>query len=329
MKILVTGASGFLGKEIVGSVLEQDLEVICVYNKKKPEKSVTDNQKVKIYQADVSDKDQIKKIDLDEKVDVIIHCAGLAHQFGRTGKESFRRVNVTGTKNICELAVKLGCKRFILISSVSVYGNQNSGIANMVTEDSECHPKDFYAESKLESELICREICRKHGMSLSILRPSTIIGEGDRGNVSRLIKLIDRGYFFWFGQGLNYKSLIYKKDVAQACLEILHKSDRNFEIYNLSAEPFTMKEIVSEISNSLNKKDSHISFPEAIPRLLFNLNRKTLRIGKILKLEETFRKWVSDDLFSANLIKEQYGFEPQVSIREAIRLETEAYLRQK
>lgn len=325
MKVLVTGASGFLGKEVIKNLLEKNCEIIGIYNKNKLENYDKNCLNLKFFQADITDKSKLQEIKSGEKVDYIIHCAGLAHQFVKTDKEKFRRVNVVGTENICELALKVEAKRFILISSVSVYGNNNSSLTNMITEKHPCSPRDFYAESKLESELLCKQLCADNGVNLSVLRPATIIGEGDKGNVQRLINLIDKGYFIWLGHGTNYKSLIYKKDVAQACFEILEKSKQKFETYNLSAEPISMKEIVNEISLTLNKKDRYITFPEIIPKLIFKLNQKILRVGKILKLEETVRKWKSDEVFSSDLIKDKYGFKASVSAREGIRLETESF----
>lgn len=327
MKVLVTGASGFLGRAITKVLVDANYEIIGIYNKNKIEKSESrsDFHRVKFSQADITDKNRLDASIGDIKADVVIHCAGLAHQFGKTDKERFRKVNVVGTENICELALKLSAKRFILISSVSVYGNRDSSLTNMITENHPCSPRDIYAESKLESEEICRKICLDNQVNLSILRPATIIGEGDRGNVNRLINLIDKGYFLWLGSGSNYKSLIYKNDVAQSCLEVIAKSNQKFEVFNLSAEPVTMREIVNEISLTLGKSSKYISFPESIPELLFKLNQNTFKFGKLLKLEETIRKWKSNELFSSRLIKDKYGFEPLVSAKEAIRLETESF----
>jgi len=325
MKVLITGASGFLGREITNFLIEKKYEIIGIYNKNKIGNIYSDNSQVKYFQADLTDKKKLNHIIGDITVDVIIHCAGLAHQFGNTDKERFQRINVFGTENISKLAKRIGAKRFILISSVSVYGSQDSNPANMIGENHPCNPRDFYAESKLESEHICRKLCFENDINLSILRPATIIGEGDRGNVFRLINLINKGYFFWVGQGSNYKSLIYKKDVAQVCFEIIAKSDVKFEVFNLSAEPITMADIVNEISKTLGKSSKYIHLPESIPKLIFNLNRNTFKIEKLEKLEETIRKWKSNEVFSSRLIKDKYGFKPALTAREGIKLETESF----
>lgn len=326
MRVLVTGGTGFLGKEIVRLLVENNFEVLCLATKKSVD-SFIDNQLLSFLEADISSTEQLDKINSIENIDVLIHCAGLAHQFGKINPERFYEVNVTGSKNVAEFAVKLGCERLILISSVAVYGFKKANIISPIDEETKCNPKGVYAESKYQGELICREICSENNIALTVLRPATIIGEGDRGNVYRLIKVLKKGLFIWIGKGTNYKSLIYKKDVAEACLEILKRSNENFEIYNLSAEPVTMKEIVSEISKLLNKKNSNIIIPESFLNLIFQLNKKTLKSGKIEKLFETIEKWKSDEVFSSKKIREKYGFVAKTSAKEALKKETEYFLK--
>jgi nucleoside-diphosphate-sugar epimerase len=245
-------------------------------------------------------------------------------------------VNVLGTENVARLAVKLKVKHFILISSVAVYGKKpaNLGLNNLaiykfgITEEAVCQPQGFYAHSKLESEKAAQRICADSKIALTILRPAAVIGEEDRGNVARLIKAIDKKRFFWIGAGENFKSLIYKGDVAKACVKILRKTAGN-EIFNVTAQPSTMKEIVSEIENNLGIKAPKFSISSKIISKCFLINTKFLRLKKLNQIEGILEKWLSEDVFSGEKFKKIYGFQTEISIKEAIRRQVEHYKKNK
>jgi len=346
MKILVTGAQGFVGKAIVGQLGNDDngeIEIFQLLGRhlQKTEDSTADN--IHNFKLDITDLDKVLKLKKIGVIDAVIHAAGLAHQFDGVKRENFQSVNVKGTENILELSKQLCVKHFILISSVSVYGNINnkSGKFRQITEDtknienieniektenSECSPKDGYAKSKLESEFIARRICEKTGISLTILRLATVIGEEDRGNFLRLIKAIDKRRFFWIGKGTNYKSLIHREDVAGAVFKILKEKKKGTEIFNVAAEPLPMKEIVETIGQTLNKNVSGISINKRLLKPLFFLNSKTLKNKKIERLRLTIEKWLADDVYSSKKLKHEYQYESKISVKEAIIREVKWYL---
>jgi nucleoside-diphosphate-sugar epimerase len=336
MKVLVTGASGFVGKAVVERLSADNFEIYVLLNSRTSDKNHTkDLGDSRIIYADITDYGNVEKLFGVGKMDAVIHCAGLAHQFGDTAESAFWKVNVEGTGNVAKLAVRLQARRFILISSVAVYGKavseKSSDEAEPVTEDWDCQPDDFYSRSKLASERVAKAICSENKIELTILRPSTVIGENDRGNVARLIKMIDQGRFFWIGSGKNLKSLVYKEDVARACLCVLTKKrpiqTGEIKIYNVSAEALPMRDIVSEIHRRLQKKNPRVNVSPALLEPFFLLNRKTLNIGIINKLYGTLSKWLSDDVYSGDKIREQYGFEIETPLPEAIRREVESYKR--
>ena len=204
MKVLVTGASGFVGREIVAELLREKHEVFCLVSPK----SKKDKDLPNFFQADISEVEDLNELEKSfENIDAIIHSAGLAHQFGKTADEDFWNVNVNGTQNVARLAVNLQVKHFILISSVSVYENVLRETIS-IDETFACNPKSIYARSKFESENVAREVCEANKIALTILRLATVIGENDRGNTARLIEAIDKKRFIWIGKGENRKSLI-------------------------------------------------------------------------------------------------------------------------
>lgn len=337
MKVLVTGAKGFIGKEIVAELEKNNIEVIQVIRPQPDSKSNFWRNNSKIFFADITDGKNFKVLEKLENIDAVVHSAGLAHQFGDTKKEKFELVNVKGTSNVTELTAKLKAKQLILISSTAVYGIKRKGKkeerktrdAFIIDEKTACLPETDYAQSKLDGEEICLNICEKNKIPLTIFRLAPVIGEENSGNVARLIATIDQGRFFWVGNGKNLKSLIYKRDVAKACLKILKEKNGGTEIFNLAAEPVQIKEIVCEIAALLEKRISKIFIPPAALAVIFGVNAKFLGVKKINKIAQTIEKWLSDDIYSGKKIADKYGFKPETSIKEAIEKQVKWYKQQK
>lgn len=326
MKVIVTGARGFVGSEIVRKLLETNNNVFGIGKTKQLKTAgLVDDGSNNYFTSDITDNKNLKELEKLENIDAVVHSAGLAHQFGDIGKEKFYKVNVLGTKNITELAVKIKAEQFILISSTAVYGLKK----NSIDEDTLCRPETLYAESKLEAENVCIEICRKNDLPLTILRLAPVIGENNIGNAARLVSAIDKRRFIWIGHGGNLKTLIYKTDVARAVVRILQNKKDDLEIFNLAAKPISMKEFVGEIEKQLKKNAPKFYIPTGILQKIFLLNRQTLSITKINKISETVEKWLSDDIYSAQKIKKKYNFEPHISMAEAIERQVKCYLEDK
>lgn len=323
MKILVTGAAGFLGRAFVTEFSKKDYEVFSLVSLTSKNTKDLPN----VFRADIRNRKGFREIlRTVEKVDVVIHCAGLAHQFGKVSEENFFEVNVKGTENVLELARNLSVNHFVLISSVAVYGNAGEK-EKIIDESHKCQPQSVYARSKFESENIARNLCGKYEIALTILRPATIIGEFDRGNTARLIRAIDQRKFLWIGRGENLKSLVYRNDVAKACLKILEKKSAETEIFNVTGEAVSMKAVVEEIAASLERKIPKIYFPiEFFEKFLPEMKMKNSKISEMVK---TIIKWRSEEIFSGKKISETYNFVPETSVLEGLRKQVAAYKAEK
>ncbi len=327
MKVLVTGATGFIGKEIVSELLEEKFEVYQIGNSN----INSFFPQEKFFKIDITNSEDVCELKKLKEMDAVVHSAGLAHQFGNIEKEKFQKTNVEGTKNILELAITLKVKHFVLISSTAVYGTEKKtgGDLKVIAENTACRPQTFYAESKLEAEQTAIKICGQSNINLTIFRLSPVIGEGNAGNVARMVEVIDKKRFVWIGKGENYKSLIYKKDVAKACREILIKKRNGIEIFNLASEPFLMRYFVSGSAKNLNKKIPRFSLSPWFLEKFFWLNEKTLKIKKIEKISQTVEKWLSDDVYSSEKFKREYNFRPETAISEALEKQINWYRKQR
>lgn len=317
MNVLVTGASGFIGSNIISVLRESDFAVLGLA-RSKPEINVDAD----FLEIDITDTIQTQNINVSKKFDAVIHCAGLAHQFGDIKKENFDRVNVTGTKNIVELAVRLQVKQFILISSTAVYGLNT----REVDETFECHPETFYAQSKLKAESVCREICEQNEVALTIFRLTSVLGEKGIGNIPRLINAVYNRRFVWIGNGKNKKSLIYVNDVALACLKIIEAKKNSTETFNLASEPIEMRKLVEIIADEMDRKIPKINIPVNVLRKILGVNRKILKLDSIEKLSVTLEKWISDDIYISDKFINEYNFDFGTTIEEAVRKQCRWFL---
>lgn len=331
IRVLITGASGFVGSAIVTEFCEDKFELYTL-NKRKKNINLNKSNIQEEYIVDLTSKESLNKTIVCQKFDAIIHAAGLAHQFSKITDRDFEKTNVLGTKNILDIARLKYVKHFVLISSVSVYGknSKNQNNSQPIDETTPCKPTNPYSKSKLKAEKISREFCLQNEINLTILRPSTVVGENDKGNFLRLIKSIDKRHFIWIGKGANKKSIVYKGDLAKASQKIvLNKKTKPFQLYNISAPAVKVSEIVKVISQVLEKKVLKFSIP---PKFILQTLNKLLEVFKSKKISdhiETIEKWLSDDVFSAEKFSNDFDFDDWVSFSEAIEREVTWYKKNK
>lgn len=201
MRVLLTGANGFLGKEIVS---QNTIHEIFKLNK-----SVGD------YQFDLS----ISIPVFHDIFDLVIHNAGKAHTVPKTGEEvdSFYKVNVEGTLNLLKALECNLPKFFVFISSVAVYGLEDGKFIN---ENTKLGANDPYGLSKILAEKLVQDWCKKHHVVCTVLRLPLLIGDNPPGNLKAMIKGIKMGYYFNIGGGKARKSMVLTSDVAKYLLSV-------------------------------------------------------------------------------------------------------------
>jgi nucleoside-diphosphate-sugar epimerase len=197
MKILITGANGFLGK-FISKELSKDLNEII---------SVT--RSISNYSVAVGEIDENTNwTDVLIGCDVVIHLAARVHQMSDDSFDplsEFRRVNTEGTLNLALQAKKLGVKRFIFISSIKVNGEESD---NSYAEYSRPNPLDPYAISKWEAEKGLNQLAVDGEMEIVIIRPPLIYGPGVKANFASMIKWVRKGLPLPFGAIHNKRSLV-------------------------------------------------------------------------------------------------------------------------
>lgn len=321
-KILITGSGGFLGSEIVHQCLTAGVSVRIVDRDKKSAFPDLD-----YFPCDICDANSLVRP--MEDVECVVHAAGLAHIFGKSQISSilFRLVNEVGTANVARAAVEAGVRHFILISSVSVYGPFTQGVYD---ESASCCPQGPYAESKYQAELRAIEIAEHSGMALTILRLATLYGEGDPGNVARLMKSIDRSRFIWIGDGSNSKSLLHREDAARACLATLRVPSIGVNIYNVSAPPCTMHQVVDGIAAELGRRIPSCHIPASLALALSDYPTRFVHgESRFGTWHTTIQKWLANDVYDASKFEHAFGFQTKVNLNEGLHREVMWYREQR
>ena len=214
MKILITGSSGFLGREIIFHNSTQTVFSL--------------NRNVGNYKFDLSK--SIPDFGFDF-FDIIIHNAGKAHSVPKneSDKKVFFDVNIQGTQNLLNGLNQSGKipKSFIFISTVAVYGLEQGEDIN---ENFPLLAKDPYGFSKIQAEQLVLDWCQKNNVICTILRLPLLVGKNPPGNLGAMIKSIQKGYYFNIAGGKAKKSMVLSDDVAK----IILKASEIGGIYNLT-----------------------------------------------------------------------------------------------
>ncbi|HNP61555.1 MAG TPA: NAD-dependent epimerase/dehydratase family protein [Nitrospirales bacterium] len=199
-RILLTGASGFLGKQLVEK-LKADFELLTIGRSKGND--IAFDFSSGIYRGLGS-------------LDCIIHAAGLAHKIpsSQSEQDEFFRVNLGITDNLLKslLHERTLPKSFLFISSVSVYGLMRG---ENISEDHPLQANDPYGKSKVEAEYLLRQWCEVHGVALTILRLPLLAGAFPPGNLGAMINAMKNGRYFSIDGGKARKSIVMASDVAK------------------------------------------------------------------------------------------------------------------
>jgi nucleoside-diphosphate-sugar epimerase len=214
MKVLITGASGFVGHALCKAVGNQGFEVVGASRQPTPDYS---SYLIK----DIGD--ESAWVDALQNVDVVVHLAARAHIMEDKALNPYQeywRVNVEGTRALLKACHQKKVKRFIYISSIKVNGDETS-LTQPFTADSLPAPTDDYGRSKWAAEQLIHELCQHYNIEFVILRPPLVYGPGVKGNFLSLLKLCYSGLPLPFGAIKNKRSLIFLDNLTSAIIKML------------------------------------------------------------------------------------------------------------
>lgn len=240
-KLLFTGGTGFLGKNVM-PLLQKDFEVTTC--------GITPEDMIRANLA--------KEVpELDGHYDIVLHAAGKAHVVPKTEEEKqlFFDINYQGTVNLCNALEQVGVPRaLVFISTVAVYGCESG---ELITEEHPLNGETPYAKSKIMAEEYLTFWCRKHGVILGILRPSLLAGKNAPGNLGAMVNGVRKGFYMNIAGGKVIKSVLMAKDIARLLPLVVEKGG----VYNVcdTRQP-SFGELSISVARQLGKRKP-ISIP--------------------------------------------------------------------
>jgi len=217
-KILMTGATGFLGKVIRKELTGQGYEILTLG------KQSNNTFRIDLAQGDF-------ELSNPGNIDIVIHAAGKAHSVPRTKEEEqeFFDVNFEGTKNFCNAltAGKIKTDSLVFISTVAVYGLDKG---EFIKEEHPLLGNTPYAKSKIQAEQWLQDWAGRNSIKLAVLRLPLVAGPNPPGNLGAMIKGIGSGKYLSIGEATAKKSVVWAGDVARIIPVVAGKGG----IYNLA-----------------------------------------------------------------------------------------------
>jgi nucleoside-diphosphate-sugar epimerase len=313
MKVLVTGASGFVGSALCRNFMEQGMTTIGVV-RHLPENPVlgVDYQVVPSLM-----KSSLWKEILDG-VDVVVHCAARAH-FMRDSENDplavYREVNVEGTRFLAEQAVNCGIKRFLFLSSIKVNGECTS--EQPFKADDIPNPKDSYGISKWEAEQVLQKIASNSNLEIVIIRPPLVYGPAVRANFLKVMKLVKSGLPLPLGAIQNSRSFVALDNLVDLILTCLHHPDAVNQTFLVSdGDDLSTPELLRRTAKAFGKSSRLIPVP------VFLLRTIALLFGKA-DFAQRLCGSLQVDIVK---VKKFLGWAPKVSVDAALLKTTKHFM---
>ena len=260
MRILVTGASGFVGTALCRELLARGHTVRAAVRRLVPPSAVP-SQLHQILVPDIAA--EFDRGALVDGVGTVVHLAAIAHRSNLDDGE-LRRVNRDAAVRLAEAAAG-SVRRFIFLSSVKVHG-EDSG-SGTYAEDGTLDPQDSYGRSKLEAERALTETAARSGIELVIVRPPLVYGPEVKANFLRLLGWIDSGLPLPFASVRNRRSLIYVGNLVDAIARLAEHPAARGPFLVGDSESVSTPELVSRIARVLGKPARLLPAPLALLRV--------------------------------------------------------------
>jgi len=260
MRVLVTGASGFVGAALCRALLARGHAVRAGVRRRSAPAAELPPGLTEILVPDLAAEDLDWRA-LVEGVDAVAHLAAIAH---RTAPEAeLRRVNVDATVRLAD-AARGFARRFVFMSSVKVHGDDSGEGAYSETDPT--RPQDAYGRSKLDAERLLGELGARGGMEIALLRPPLVYGPGVKGNFLRLLQWIDSGLPIPLAAVRNRRNLIYVGNLADAVVRCIEHPRSLGPFLFGDAEIVSTAELVLRAARALGRPARLVSVPPGLLR---------------------------------------------------------------
>jgi UDP-glucose 4-epimerase len=305
--ILVTGANGFVGRQVVASASERGIAVRGAV-RRAVEIRVPEAE----YMVGAELESTISWMPYLRGVETVIHTAARVHVMNETANEplaDFRRINVDGTINLARQSAAAGVRRFIFISSIKVNGEHSlPGVPFNATDIAA--PGDPYGVSKYEAESALWTLARETSLEVVVIRPVLIYGPGVKANFAAMMKWLQRGVPLPFGAIYNKRSLVALDNLVDLILTCVASPAAAGQTFLVSDdEDLSTTALLKRMAIALGVSSRLIPVPSVL-----------LSLGARLGGRENLRRRLFDSLqVNINPTKKRLAWRPPITVDDALR----------
>lgn len=311
MKVLVTGASGFLGSHTAERLQHAGHELRLLMRKTSSTEHLTDVHYERV-EGDVADAASLRRA--VEGMDAVVHIAGL---MSAKTYEEYEAINARATGELLYAAKDAGVQRFVYASSLAAGGPSPNGHVQPIEPSLPISP---YGKTKLAGEFLVR--AERLRLNTSVVRLPVIYGPRDRGLLPFFI-MANLGFLTVYGNGENKLSWIHVYDAADALATVLERSERPGSVFTVcDGPPHTWTELATGVGDAFGKNLKVIKVQgglaagvASVANLVSGISKSRLPLTSEKVQEMSHRYWVCDNAE----IEQQLGWRPDVPYREGIR----------
>ena len=319
MKILITGASGFIGSFIVEEALRRGFETWAAVRKSSSREYLQD-ERIHFIELNLSSKDQLVSLLRDKDFDYVVHAAGVTKCLN---KADFRRINTEGTKNLVDALLEVGMplKRFVFISSLSIFGAiKEQQPYEEIRETDTPQPNTAYGRSKLEAEQYLTTLGDR--LPYIILRPTGVYGPREK-DYFIMAKSIQQHSDFAVGYKRQDITFVYVQDVVQAVFLALDRGENGRKYFLSDGQVYQSTTFSDLIHEELGRPWwIRITAPVWVLRVVTFFGEYVGRMtGKVTALNNDKynilkqRNWRCD----IQPAIDELGYQPQVQLAEGVK----------
>ena len=279
LRILITGASGFVGQRLSVEAAKQGMAVRLA--QRSPGNRSGDLDAVLVGDIDGTTNWERAL----QNVDVVIHLAARVHVMNETTADplgEFRKTNVQGTENLARQAAHAGVRRLVYVSSIKVNGEE-TGEGHRYSEHDRAAPQDPYGVSKWEAEQVLHKVALETGLEVAIVRPPLVYGSGVKGNFLQMLKVLARHIPLPLAAAGNLRSMIYVENLVSALIACATHSAAAGQTYLVSdGEDVSTPNLLRILGSAMGHPARLIYCPESILRFAGLISGKSGQVERLL-----------------------------------------------
>ena len=314
--VLVTGATGFVGKALIQGLLANGLYSLVAVSRRQMVDLPIEVKSVLV--ADIAQETDWSSTLKD--VDAVVHTAARAHVIKDKATDPLaecRRVNTEGTLTLARQAAEAGVRRFIFISSIGVNGNRNT---RPFTEKDTPHPAEPYAVSKLEAEQGLCQLASETDMEVVIIRPPLLYGPNAPGNFGNLMRWVNKGIPLPLGTIHNRRSLVALDNLVDFILTCIdHPAAANQTFLVADGEDLSTTELLRRMATALGRPGLLLPIPQ-------NILKACLKIIGKGDMARRLCGSLQVDISKARVL---LGWNPPISLDEGLRRTAQGFSHEK